>query len=94
MSPLEQLRALPYTLFSCHHPFAARVELAEGWVEQCRDCLALRKRLDDRGARSPFWPAEHRRQTVVPAGLEVRALDGTLLGTLPFTGLLRSGEKP
>lgn len=81
-SPLEQLRRLPFTFLSCHHPHRARVELAEGWIEKCRDCLELRKRLDDRGGRSPFWPAAHRRLTAVPSGLEYRTLDGVLLGTM------------
>lgn len=86
LSALEQLRAIPYTLFSCHHPPRARVLLAEGWVEKCRDCLELRKRLDDRGGPSPFWPAAHRRQTFHAGGCEVRRLDGTLLGIVPRHG--------
>ena len=76
--PLAQLRAIPYTLHSCHHPHQARVLLAEGWIEKCRSCLALRKRLADRGQPSPFWPAEHRRQI----NGEVWTLDGVLLGRL------------
>jgi len=85
LSPIDQLRALPYTLLSCHHPRSARVLLAEGWVEKCRNCLATRKRLDDRGGPSPFWPPVGRRETY-DGCREVRTLDGVLLGRLPLTG--------
>lgn len=72
------------TFFSCHHPRPERVLLAEGWVESCRECLETRKRLDDRGAPSPFWPAARRLERNVGGLRELRTLDGVLLGRPPY----------